>query len=116
MGRHCRHLLAFAALVALFPGGIARADGATCDVPAYQGPVSLLILRSAAQVHSFAATVRDANILRRDAQTVVFSDGRVVTADAEAAGQHLNELGWGARRIDLVQAFSSRARPRRRRG
>ena len=113
MSRRFRHLVAAAGLALALPAGPAAADGAVCDVSSYRGPVSLLILASPAQVHSFAATVRDAKIVRRDKQTVVFSDGRVVTADAEAAGEHLNDLGWGTRPINVVQAFSGNHRGRR---
>ncbi len=43
--------------------------------------------------------------------------GRVITADVDAAGEHLNALGWGGRRIDVAVSFpAQRARPRRARG
>jgi len=39
---------------------------------------------------------------------VIFRDGRVVTADAGSATQHLNALGWGHRPIEIVASFRMR--------
>jgi hypothetical protein len=88
------------------PGAL-RAEG-VCRLPANL-PVSLVILQNGQKVRELAASVRDARVVRRDANTVVFDDGRVITADVSAAGDHLNALGWGDRRIDVAVSF-----PRRR--
>ena len=85
--------------------------GETCEVPS--GPVALIILSSGPKVLAYARTLKG-TVARRDAKTVIFHDGRVVTADVEAAGRHLNDLGWGARSINVVASFpAARARPRR---
>lgn len=99
-----------AATAWLWVAGEAR--GESCDPAAYRGPVSLLIVQSGQKVQAFAASVKDAPILARDATTVVFGDGRVVTSDVEKASAHLNQLGWGGRRIDVVASFRARARRR----
>ncbi len=87
--------------------------GQVCEVPSSSGPLSLIILASGSKVHAYAKTLKG-TVARRDAETVIFHDGRVITSDIEAAGRHLNDLGWGGRRIDVVASFSApRARPRR---
>jgi len=88
--------------------------GETCEVSS--GPVALLILSSSSKVFEYARTVKG-TVALSDAKTVIFHDGRVITADVEAAGRHLNDLGWGARRIEIVASFQVRnARPPRTRG
>ena len=96
-------------------GSLATAQaGETCEVPS--GPVALVILSSGSKVLEYARALKG-TVVRHDARTVIFRDGRVITADIEAAGHHLNDLGWGARRIDVVASFpAQRARPRRARG
>jgi hypothetical protein len=98
-------------ILALSSFATARA-GEICEVPS-NGPVTLVILASGSKVNAYARELKGA-VIRRDAKTVIFNDGRVITADIEAAGRHLNDLGWGARRIDVVASFAApRARPRR---
>jgi hypothetical protein len=94
-------------LVACLLGAGAPGAGAdeSCEAGRRGGPVYLLILASSQKVYEFAATVRDARVIRRDAATVIFSDGRVVTADVESATAHLNALKWGRRPIQLVASF-----------
>ncbi|MGH0031612.1 MAG: hypothetical protein ACQGVC_17600 [Myxococcota bacterium] len=102
--------------LALALAGAAHAQqGEVCERgPSYgSGPVSLVILASSAKVQQLAASVKDTPVVARDADTVVFADGRVITADVDAAGEHLNALGWGARRITVSATFPARrARPR----
>lgn len=77
------------------------------------GPVSLLILESAERVQRFAAGVSGPEVLKRDDTTVIFDDGRVVTADVDSATLFLNELGWGNLQIQIVASFpKAAARPR----
>jgi Tfp pilus assembly protein FimV len=103
-------LLAAAALVSAPP---ARAGSAgLCSPGDAQAAVSILVVASRQRVREFAASVRDARVVRRDADTVLFEDGRVVTSDVGALGPHLNALGWGHRKIAIVGSFASR-RPRR---
>ena len=72
-----------------------------------------MILQNGAKVRELAASVRDARVIRRDADTIIFDDGRVITADVAAAGDHLNALGWGDRRIQVaVSVPRRRALPR----
>jgi hypothetical protein len=86
--------------------------------PPARGPVSLIILASGRSVHELAASVgRGAKVVAKDADTIIFDDGRVITANVEGASAHLNRLGWGARSIQVVASFpSAPARPRRDRG
>jgi hypothetical protein len=111
-------LLALCAALLLPRGG--AAEGEVCERPpaAARGPVSLLILASGSRVHELAASIaRDASIVAQDASTIIFDDGRVLTADVSGASDHLNRLGWGNRPIQVVASFpASRARPRRARG
>jgi hypothetical protein len=108
-----------ALLACLLLAGGAGAEGETCDVrPPARGPVSLILLQSGRSVHELAASVgRGARVLAKDSETVVFDDGRVITADAEGASAHLNRLGWGGRSIQVVASFpAAPAQPRRDRG
>ena len=89
-------------------------SGASCEVGGSGGSVSLYILTSPERVHAFAASVRNVPVVVLRPATVVFGDGRVVTSDVEAAGDLLNELGWGQRRIEIAASFGSRRAPRRR--
>jgi len=109
-------IAALVPLIALLFGGLSTARaGEVCEVPS-SGPVALVILASGAKVHQYAKTL-EGSVVRQDAETVIFHDGRVITADVEAAGRHLNALGWGGRRVDVVASFAApRARPRRSRG
>jgi hypothetical protein len=100
---------ALIAALGLAEGHPVRAEGTSCDLPA-NVPVSLIVLQSERKVQELAASVRNASIVRGDRETVIFDDGRVITADVSAAGDHLNELGWGNRRIEFAVSF-----PRRRR-
>jgi hypothetical protein len=109
------HAVAFA-LAVLLPAFAGANE--VCDPGQSRGAVSLMILKSDAQVHVLAKSLaRGVPMAARDAATVVFQDGRVITSDVESAGRVLNALGWGARRIDVVASFGNRrARPARARG
>jgi hypothetical protein len=99
--------------LALALGSIATAQaGQVCEVST--GPVSLIVLASGAKVHAYART-QEGTVARRDAETVIFHDGRVITADIAAAGRHLDALGWGSRDVRVVASFPP-ARARLRRG
>jgi len=104
-------LLLTAALPLLSSATTARAQGAALCKPGESGSaVSLIILSSPKKVHELAASIRDAQVLKRDAKTVIFSDGRVVTSDVTSASRHLNELGWGKRSINVMASFKARSR------
>ena len=107
----CAVLLLTAALPVVFGATPARAQGPALCQPGQSGSsVSLVILSSPKKVHQLAATIRDAQVLKRDAKTVIFSDGRVVTSDVGSASRYLNELGWGKRSINVMASFKSRSR------
>ena len=76
--------------------------------PKKSGPVSILILDSPQRVEAFAKSVQGAKVAVRDRGTVIFDDGRVVTADTDAATRQLNELGWGNRPIQIVASLPLR--------
>ena len=99
-----------------WPAGPAGA-GDVCD-PAAAGSVSLIILKTPEKVIELAKSVaKGVPVVARDATTIVFRDGRVITSDVEAVSRHLNRLGWGERRINVVAAFAvGRKAPARRRG
>jgi hypothetical protein len=91
-------------------------QGEVCErkPAASRGPISLVILASGAKVRELAASVKDTPVVARDANTVIFADGRVITADVASAGEHLNALGWGSRRIDIAVSLPKRrVQPRR---
>jgi hypothetical protein len=100
-------LLLIAACAAPSPARAAQ----VCRARPSSGPVSILILDSAAKVAEFAAATREADVAVRERGTVIFADGRVVTADVDAATRHLNALGWGARPIEIVASFRIRPNP-----
>ena len=106
-------------VLALALGAPLAAAAEVCEAPPpSSGPVSLMILKSPAQVQSLAKSLaRGVPVVARDASTVIFRDGRVITADVEAASRQLNRLGWSKRRIDVVASFAKRrAGPARQRG
>ncbi len=109
--------LVLAAPLLLAGATAARAqESGSCEVVKQTGPLSLLILASGNKVHVLAATVRDSAVLRRDATTVVFGDGRIITSDVAAASTHINALGWGQRSISVVATVAKPKRRPRRRG
>ena len=97
-------------------GAVPDARAQSCQVAKPSGPVSILILDSPQKVEEFAASVRDARVAARDRGTVIFDDGRVVTADVDAATRQLNRLGWGNRAIEVVASFPLRPVQAPRRG
>ena len=76
--------------------------------------VQLLLLPTPAKVHEYAARLSHIPVIARDASTVIFQDGRVVSSDAASVNEHLNDLGWASHRLEIVASFVSRKpRPRR---
>ena len=96
-------------LAALGTAVPAPAPAQQCDAGARSGPVTIVSVATARRVREYAATVRGSRVLRRDAQTVIFADGRVVTADLAGLSRHLNALGWAHRPIQIVGSFSRRS-------
>jgi hypothetical protein len=104
-----RALIAAGMLLCLFAW---EARAQSCEAaPKPGGPVSILILDSPQRVDAFAASVQGAQVAARDRGTVIFDDGRVVTADTDAATRQLNDLGWGNRPIQVVASFPLRPKP-----
>jgi len=102
-------LLAALALMRAAPGHTQA--GGQCDTGPSANDVSIVVVASADRVNRYAASLRSVPILRRDAETIVFQDGRVVTSKVADVGRHLNALGWGHRNIQIVASLSrSRAR------
>ena len=110
-GMTCAVLLLTAPLPVLFGSTAAHAQApALCEPGQSSSSVSLVILSSPKKVHELAASIQGVQVLKRDAATVIFSDGRVVTSDVESASRHLNKLGWGKRSINVVASFKTRSR------
>ena len=100
-----------ALLLGLSLAGPPATAAETCDPT---GPVSLLFLQSGQKVRELALAL-GGQVVAQGPNTVILADGRVITADPEAAGDQLNALGWGARPIRVVVSFPKRrARPRTR--
>ena len=105
-----RVALAATLLALTAPGALSVAAGAqTCDARQRGGgSVSIVVLASGERVRKLAATVKGVEIVRRDEETVIFADGRVITADVEATGRHLNDLGWGHKRVEIAASVPAR--------
>ena len=65
-------------------------------------PVMIVVVESPEKVKSAAALWKGTPILVEEAHTVVFADGRIVTSRVEAAGDHVQSLGWARRQIEIV--------------
>lgn len=97
-------------LAAGLAAGSAPATGAPqCDTGPSRGSVAIVVVASPERVQQYAATVKGVRVLRRDADTVIFADGRVVTANVGAVDRHLNALGWADHRIEILASFSKRS-------
>jgi hypothetical protein len=87
--------------------GVEDLDAANA-CPPDTGPVAVLVVGSAGAVKSAAAQYAGLPILHRDAETVIFEDGRVITSNVEAVGDYLNELGWSGRELELLGSMPRR--------
>ena len=90
----------------LAPG--AEIPNAVNVCPPDTGPVTVLIVDSERAVKSAAAQYTDEPILHRDAETVIFEDGRVITSKVEDVSHYLNELGWSGRELQLLGSMPRR--------
>lgn len=70
-------------------------------------PVVVVVLESPQAVRARRAR-EAAAVVSEDASTVVFADGRVLTARLEEVGTHLGRLGWAEREIVISSRFASR--------
>ncbi len=91
-------------------------SGGSCDPSRL--PIQMIVVRNAQEVKSSAGNWPDDPTLVREAETVIFSDGLIVTSDVEGTSSHLNELGWASRRIEFLAAagLKSKSKRLRRRG
>jgi hypothetical protein len=91
-------------------------SGGSCDPSRL--PIQMIVVRNAQEVASSAGRWPDEPTLLRESETVVFSSGRIVTANVESTSPLLNELGWASRRIEFLAAagLSSQSKRLRRRG
>jgi hypothetical protein len=62
----------------------------------------IVVVDSPEQVKAASALWKGTPILVEEAHTVVFADGRIVTSRVEAAGDHVQSLGWARRQIEIV--------------
>ncbi|MBW2271866.1 MAG: hypothetical protein JRG96_01240 [Deltaproteobacteria bacterium] len=91
-------------------------SGSTCNPSRL--PIQMIVVRNAQEVKSSAGNWPDDPTLVREAETVIFSDGLIVTSNVEGTSDHLNDLGWASRRIQFLAAagLKSKSKRLRRRG
>jgi hypothetical protein len=65
-------------------------------------PVIIVVVESPRKVQSASALWKATPIVVQKAETVVFSDGRIVTSQIEETGPLLQSLGWTHRKIEIV--------------
>jgi len=91
-----------------FAAGAAAQGGMCGSSPA---PVLVVLVESAPKVHAAAASLSKAPVLVSGADTIIFADGRAVTSDLASISQHLNQLGWASRPIEIAGAGTSTRLP-----
>ena len=94
-------------LATLEPGPVPAEEPTSCAVP-YSGPVTIVTVRNGAALERAMAD-RSVPIAYSTEDTVIYEDGRVLTANVEGVGEHLNKVGW-------AQNPMPTKRTRRRRG
>jgi hypothetical protein len=65
-------------------------------------PVMIVVVESPRKVQSASARWKETPVVVQKADTVVFSDGRIVTSQVEETGPLLQSLGWTHRPIEIV--------------
>jgi hypothetical protein len=65
-------------------------------------PVMIIVVESPRKVQTASALWKATPIVVRKPETVVFSDGRIVTSQVEETGPLLQSLGWTHRKIEIV--------------
>lgn len=81
-------------------------EGGVC--PPDTGPITVLVLPNAQAVRRASSQYADEPVLHRDAETVIFETGRVITSQVETVSDRLNELGWGGRDLQLIGTMPRR--------
>jgi hypothetical protein len=74
-------------------------------------PVLVVLVDSPQQVRATADGLSQTRPLVREADTVVFADGRAVTSSLASVSAHLNALGWASRKIEIAGAGTSTRLP-----
>jgi hypothetical protein len=87
----------------------AEAQGGMCGPS--PDPVLVVLVASAPKVAPAAAGLSKAPALVSTADTVIYADGRAVTSDLASISQHLNQLGWASRPIEIAGAGTSTRLP-----
>ncbi|MDJ0866983.1 MAG: hypothetical protein QNK03_12800 [Myxococcota bacterium] len=95
---------------ALLAPATAFGQGKVCEPAA--GAVMVVVVDSPRQVRTAVAGMRGRALVATE-DTVIYADGRVITASVEATSRHLNELGWAHRRLQLVGGVARAPTPRR---
>ena len=86
------------------PGG---EEPTGCEV-AYSGPVTIVRVRTLAALEQAMADRRPIQIVYSTEDTAVYEDGRVLTSNVAAAGEHLNALGWAQNPMQILGAATGR--------
>jgi hypothetical protein len=90
-------------------GPLAAETGGMCG--SRSEPVLIVLVESAPKVRAAATGISKAPVLVNVADTVIYADGRAVTSDLGSISQHLNELGWASRPIEIAGAGTSTRLP-----
>jgi hypothetical protein len=109
MGRSLRCLVVLVSSLAGFAVSAGAQAGGMCG-PSPE-PVLLVLVASAPKVAPAAVGLSKAPRLVSTADTVIYADGRAVTSDLASISQHLNELGWASRPIEIAGAGTSTRLP-----
>jgi hypothetical protein len=75
----------------------------TCVVP-YNGPVTIVPVRTSAVLARSVAERRDARLVYETDDTAIWEDGRVLTMNVEDLGTHLNAVGWASNPMQILGA------------
>ena len=75
----------------------------TCFVP-YNGPVTIIPVRTPAALQRSIDDRRGVSIVYETDDTAIWEDGRVLTMDVENLGTHLNAVGWASNPMRILGA------------
>ncbi len=75
----------------------------TCFVP-YNGPVTIIPVRTPAALQRSIDDRRSVPIVYETDDTAIWEDGRVLTMDVENLGTHLNAVGWASNPMRILGA------------
>jgi hypothetical protein len=75
----------------------------TCVIP-YNGPVTIIPVRSPSVLSRTIAERRDARLVYATEDTAIWEDGRILTMNLEDLGTHLNAVGWASNPMQILGA------------